>query len=132
MGVVLVTCITLEMASKEDDQNLEYATLLSLTDRLILGISMDRSVVAQKLVTEGIIATTYLDPSTQAVEIFHKVLKAVEINPESFEKFLRVVNECPCIKNLAELVQTTYEEKKQQQAEVESIGIWADERFCLI
>ena len=130
--MVLVTCITLEMASKEDDQNLEYATLLSLTDRLILGISMDRSVVAQKLVTEGIIATTYLDPSTQAVEIFHKVLKAVEINPESFEKFLRVVNECPCIKNLAELVQTTYEEKKQQQAEVESIGIWADERFCLI
>ena len=130
--MVLVTCITLEMASKEDDQNLEYATLLSLTDRLILGISMDRSVVAQKLVTEGIIATTYLDPSTQAVEIFHEVLKAVEINPESFEKFLRVVNECPCIKNLAELVQTTYEEKKQQQAEVESIGIWADERFCLI
>ena len=105
------------MASKEDlDLNLEYATLVSLTDKLVLGISMDQSVVAQKLMAKGVIPPMSLDPPPTAAAIFDNVLKAVELNSKNFEKLQHVIKECPCIKYLAEEVQQTYEEKLQQQA----------------
>ena len=98
------------MAAKESQ--FEYATLVSLTDKLTLGISSDCSTISQKLVSKGLIPTSSLN--SEAVEIFDKVLKAVELNPECYEKFLDVIKECYWIKSLAELIQTRYEEKKQE------------------
>ena len=105
------------MASKEN-HNLEYDTLVSLNDKLTTGISSDRSQVLHKLVAEHVIAAASLGPSIEAEEVFRKVLEAVKINPESFEKFLRVIKECdPCIHDLVKLVRTTYDEKKQQKVQ---------------
>ena len=98
------------MATKESQ--FEYATLVSLTDKLTLGISSDCSTIAQKLVSKGLITPSFLN--SEAVEIFDKVLKAVELNPECYEKFLDVIKECYWMKSLAELIQTRYEEKKQE------------------
>ena len=99
----------MQMAAKEFPLAIEYATLVSLMDKLTLGISSDRSTIAQKLVANGVIPPSCLN--SEAVDIIDKVLKAVELNRECYEKFLAVIRECYCMKRLAELIQLRYEEK---------------------
>ena len=95
--------------------NLEHATLVSLTDKIVLSISMDCSTVAQKLIAINLIPTSSISSSTEAADIFDKVLKAVEIDTESYKRFLAVINDCPHMRSLTEKINKTYEEKKQQQ-----------------
>ena len=106
------------MAAK-DSSNLEHATLVSLTDTLVKAISLDQSDVALKLVAANIIPPSSITSDSKAADIFDKVLKAVEINPENYEKFLSVIDQRPCIKNQADVIRKQYTEKKQQQSEIQ-------------
>ena len=99
----------MQMAAKEFQFAIEYATLVSLTDKLTVGISSDCSTIAQKLVAKGLLPPSCLN--SEAGDIIDKVLKAVELNPECYEKFLDVIRECYWMKSLAELIQTRYEEE---------------------
>ena len=103
------------MAAK-DSLSLEYVTLVSLTDKFTTVMSMDCSTITQKLIAKGMIPVSCMS-TANGTEVFDKVLKAVDINPENFATFLGVINECPWIKQLATLARDTYEEKKQQQAQ---------------
>ena len=75
-------------------------------------ISLDQSEVALKLVSESIILHT---SDSKAADIFDKVLNAVEINPECYEKFLGVIDQCPRIKIQADVIRKVYTEKKLKQ-----------------
>ena len=97
------------MATK-DCHSLEHKILLSLTDKAIEYISMDCSKVALKLVSISVLPIC----SSKEKEIFETILKAVELDPSKFEEFLRVIEECPAIKGLAELIRDKYEEEKKQ------------------
>ena len=103
------------MAAKES-LNLEYVTLVSLTDKLTRGISIDCLTVTQKLIAKDVIPPSCMSTANE-IEVFDKVLKAVDIDPENFPTFLGVINECPWIKQLATLARDTCEEKKKQQAQ---------------
>ena len=103
------------MAANES-LSLEYETLVSLTDKFTTAISMDCVTVTQKLIARGMIPTSCMSAANET-EVFGKVLKAVDIDPENFAMFLDVINECPCIKQLAISARDTYETKKQQQAQ---------------
>ena len=91
------------MAAK-DSSNLEHSTLVSLTDTLVKAISLDQSDVALKLVAENVIPTSSITSDSKAADIFDKVLKAVEIDSQSYEKFLGVIDQCPCIKSQADVI----------------------------
>ena len=107
------------MTAKPGSCNLEHATLVSLTDSLITAIDMVRSEVAQKLVEESLISHKSL--KSKAVDLFEQVLKAVEINPESYKKFLGVIDQCPCIKSQVDVIRKAYKEKKQQSEAQEKV-----------
>ena len=102
------------MAAK-GSSNLEHATLVSLTDTLVKAISLDQSEVALKLVAESIILHSSITSDSKAADIFDKVLNAVEINPECFEKFLGVIDQCSRIKIQADVIRKVYTEKKLNQ-----------------
>ena len=93
--------------------SVKHRILLSLTDKAVKYISMDCSNVAQKLVSISVLPESFICSSKEK-EIFETVLKAVELDPNNFEKFLSVIEECPAIKGLAELIRDKYEEEKKQ------------------
>ena len=98
------------MAAK-DFHSLEHKILLSLTDKAVEYISLDRLNVAQKLVSKGVLPESFITSSKKSEHIFENVVKAVDLNPSNFEEFLSVINECPSVKGLAKLIQ---DEKRKQ------------------
>lgn len=95
------------------DSSLEYDTLLSNTDALTTGISIDFSSVAQKLVAKRLIPESSLREATEESKVVQQILKVVKLDPKNFEKFLSVIDDCPWLESLVKIIRTSYDQHQQ-------------------
>ena len=96
--------------------SLEYQTLVRCTDTLTLAISADPLRVASKLLEVNLISLAQLravqqptrDSHLKASELVTHMLEQVNLCPDKFDLFVKILNEVPCLQNTAKLLRETH------------------------